>query len=408
MERYLVRSSSSSSLNSKRPAEVTAEEWRTPKRYASRNKENLQYDDSRNIQTHNKFEDLPLDTSENVNLQDATQAPKKSGHIPPILLDIKKEWTHESIRTIIGRYCNQYHLQYRSSNKVAIICYTPQAHQAVKDGLRNEDISFLTYTRKDEKSPKIVMRGLPAALEKELPNELSRIGFKEVKVTKLKSQKGYEQSYPPFLIQLPTGVDIIKFRKVKYILNCVVTMQKYKPNFSMGTQCFRCQDFGHSSKNCNMPPRCVKCAEPHSTAECTRKDRSEVPRCCNCEQDHPANYSKCSARIAYLERLHSKRNAERKIPAPIAIVPSKSALPKSASTAKTRSYAAATAFAPLIDNIGNINFPANVSPPINEDSAIKEMLDILSAIKSLKNQFLSCTSPIEKVMLVLSHLGQYV
>ncbi|KAJ2937585.1 hypothetical protein O0L34_g12983 [Tuta absoluta] len=159
--------------------------------------------------------------------------------------------------------------------------------------------------------PKVVIKGLPSYVEEELPLELQRMEFPGAKTTKIqiksKNAGGTASANPMFLVQLQAGTDIVKFRKIKYLCHCVISIEKYKPKKTLGTQCFRCQSFGHSSSNCNMPPRCVKCTETHPTADCPKKDRTEPAQCCNCQKDHPANYSKCTTRVEYLQKIQQKK-----------------------------------------------------------------------------------------------------
>ncbi|KAA5635076.1 hypothetical protein F3G63_34160, partial [Pseudomonas aeruginosa] len=35
-------------------------------------------------------------------------------------------------------------------------------------------------------------------------------------------------------------------------------------------QCYRCQLYGHSARNCHARPRCVKCLGDHATLDCSR------------------------------------------------------------------------------------------------------------------------------------------
>lgn len=44
----------------------------------------------------------------------------------------------------------------------------------------------------------------------------------------------------------------------------------------------------------------------------------------------------------------------------------------------------------------------------NSDPVINEMLNILSILKAIKVKFTSCTTMMDKVIIVLSHLGKYV
>lgn len=48
---------------------------------------------------------------------------------------------------------------------------------------------------------------------------------------------------------------------------------------------------GLRSNYCNKPPRCVKCAGKHSSTECTVE--IPYPKCCNCDEQHPASYRGC-------------------------------------------------------------------------------------------------------------------
>lgn len=412
MERYLLRSNSSGSLNSKRPATENVDGWRTPKRPAVA--KHAKFDSTRDIPTHNKFQELPVDgvakTAGNEFYLKAATKVKKTGHIPPIIVDMKTEWTHEDLKDKISEFSNQYHLQYRNGGKVAILCHTADGHRAVKDGLRRQDASFVTFTRKDEKVPKSVIRGLPAYVEQELPDELDKIGFTGASVKPLKSRKGLDNPCPPFLVQLPAGADITRFRQIRYLCNCVVSVSKFKPNRAYGTQCFRCQEFGHASHNCNKPPRCVKCVAPHATASCTKSDRTEPAQCCNCNEDHPANYSKCSVRLAYLDSIEKKKALERKpvlsmMATKATLVPPILQHPTLTSNQRLESWPTlGSRDKTSIKNQVTIDHPTADT----NDGTTKEMFEILLTLKNIKSKFAACTSWLDKVMLVLSHLGKYV
>ncbi|GFX39350.1 nucleic-acid-binding protein from transposon X-element [Trichonephila clavipes] len=60
------------------------------------------------------------------------------------------------------------------------------------------------------------------------------------------------------------------------------------------TQCYNCNLFNHSSKNCHIKTRCLKCGEPHKTGDCPIKDLIENPVCINCNKTgHLANSHRC-------------------------------------------------------------------------------------------------------------------
>lgn len=402
MDKYLSRSVSSSSLNSKRDREdETSEDWQQPKRTAIQkptfNKPVFA--------TSNRYSDLAVDQGSQISepLRSAIVTRKNPNRIPPIIVLLQEDWTHDKIQKVVVKYTNNFHIQYRGKNKVALQCYSSDTHQIIKEALRNENARFHTYTRKDEKMFKVVIRGLPAYFEDTLQGELDKIGFKDASVTKLSSPSKQTASCPPFLVQLPAGTDILKFRQIKYIGNCVVDIRKFKPNPSTGTQCFRCQGFGHSSRNCNLPARCVKCTEPHASQECPKKDRSLPARCCNCLEDHPANFSKCTERQKYLNRLKEKIDPRIKINV------------QETKPDRFNHNGKPQEVNPQPKTWASLVSSQQVKPPPPEnakspdsDNTTKEMLQILAIIKNLRGQFVECKSMLDKVVLILTHLGQYV
>ena len=58
------------------------------------------------------------------------------------------------------------------------------------------------------------------------------------------------------------------------------------------TQCFNCQSFGHSAKNCRSKQKCLICGESHSHKGCPNKE-ARKPKCANCKGPHVASYKGC-------------------------------------------------------------------------------------------------------------------
>ncbi|KAJ2937667.1 hypothetical protein O0L34_g17477 [Tuta absoluta] len=392
MERFLVRSISTDGLAAaaKRPREENQyQEWIHPKRPATSKARTL-LENAAHVRTQNRFAGL----ADNVKLDDKSSNTANVGHpktrVPPIFADIKEGWTHQVIIDFITGFTKTFHLQYRSQGKIAIHCHDIEGHKALVEGLRNDNVFFHTFTRKEERSPKVVIKGLPTTVTEDLPTELAELGFNNAKITVLKSSKpnAKNSSHPPILVQLAPGGDVTKFKQIRYLSSCVVQIQKYTPKIS-GTQCYRCQRFGHSSRNCNFPERCVKCTGQHATKDCPKKDRTTPAQCCNCDDNHPANFSKCKERVKYLQHLN-KKNEVNKLP------------PKMANyTGRSWAEVAHNVKTPLLDPPHHDEI--NIQDLLDETTT--EMLDILKTIRDLKREFSKCTTMADKVILILTYLA---
>ncbi|GFX42917.1 uncharacterized protein TNCV_5072811 [Trichonephila clavipes] len=76
----------------------------------------------------------------------------------------------------------------------------------------------------------------------------------------------------------PDSPDIFKLERCCY-LNVKIDTFNRRPG---PTQCYNCNLFNHSSQNCFIKTRCLKCGEPHKTGDCPITDKIENPTCINC------------------------------------------------------------------------------------------------------------------------------
>lgn len=406
MENYLIRTSSTGSLSSKRPADGDPEKWQSPKRTALAT---AAPKIKTSAPTSNRFDTLQPDQILDGNSRTTVSTKPKNSRIPPIVLSIKPDWTHRSIQELVSSYAKNFHLKYRANNKVAIYPYSATSHQAIKEGLLNK-ADFHTFTRKDEKTFKAVIRGLPSNVEEDLPEELASLGFPGCKVTKLRTPASSVQSSNAlFLVQFPTETDISKFKKTRFICSCVVEIEKFKPKHQHGTQCYRCQNFGHTSRNCNLAPRCIKCTGNHLSKDCSKKDRDELPECCNCKDQHAANYRLCPARQAYLNRTQNLRG--NKVQSQNTKKPLGPRIPSTNQFTWAQVASNSIGLAGSKSSINDFQPPQQHHPKfINQvpDPTVMEMLQILNVLRSIKSEFLECKSMLDKVILILSHLGHSV
>lgn len=115
-----------------------------------------------------------------------------------------------------------------------------------------------------------------------------------------------------FLITLKMNRSVKDIMSIKYILDQVISWEQPKASLKV-PQCYRCQQWGHLSKNCNRPVACLKCDKQHPRGECAlASGGNESPFCVNCKQlGHTSNYRGCSAYKQYIE-IKKKRIEEIK------------------------------------------------------------------------------------------------
>ncbi|GFR25850.1 nucleic-acid-binding protein from transposon X-element [Trichonephila clavata] len=165
---------------------------------------------------------------------------------------------------------------------------------------RMDSLSYLPSARVYALTPislcpqKIVIKGLPISTEVEdIKNELVTKGFRVEKVAQLtKSKTKFKLRI--FMVELkksPDSLDIFQLKTCCYLAIKVDNFNR-RPG---PTQFYNCNLFNHSSKNCHVKTRCLKCGQQHRTGECPIKDKIENPTCINCgEKGHLANSHRCA------------------------------------------------------------------------------------------------------------------
>ncbi|GFV51291.1 PRE_C2HC domain-containing protein [Trichonephila clavipes] len=150
------------------------------------------------------------------------------------------------------------------------------------------------YVIEHPKIIKAVIKGLPASTNiTDIESDLKEKGFAVEKIVQLR-KFATKSPLPLFMVQIKksnnNAQDIYKIKNVNYLTVEVVPFRR-RPGAS---QCFNCNYFNHSSKDCRMTPRCLKCGENHITKNCPITDRLKTLHCINCNEDgHMATSRQC-------------------------------------------------------------------------------------------------------------------
>ncbi|GIY03628.1 RNA-directed DNA polymerase from mobile element jockey [Caerostris darwini] len=170
---------------------------------------------------------------------------------------------------------------------------TEDNHTIITRYLDNNNIPYYIITPKGLRPIKCVIRGLPINTDLELiKTSLVEKNFNILNVFQLRKRDQERSPMPLFQIQVEATPEAENIWNLDSLLYTKIKIEKYNSTGTIG-QCHRCQLFGHSSINCRLPARCVKCAGPHLTGECTHTTKMENPICANCKGPHPASYRGC-------------------------------------------------------------------------------------------------------------------
>ncbi|GFS92115.1 putative RNA-directed DNA polymerase from transposon X-element [Trichonephila clavipes] len=167
----------------------------------------------------------------------------------------------------------------------------------------HRDITNLLVEKKEQyfalnptlnRPQKVVLKGLP--INTDIDDIEARFNFarlSEVEKVAQFTKTRTKVKLPIFMVELqrtPDSPDIFKIDTCCYLSIKVDTYNR-RPGVA---QCYNCNLFNHSSVNCHIQTRCLKCGEPHKTGDCFIKEKLENPTCINCNQKgHMANSHRC-------------------------------------------------------------------------------------------------------------------
>jgi len=271
----------------------------------------------------------------------------------------------------------------------------PTNFRLVQKILLENKTEFHTYSLPEERALKVVLKGIPLDISNdELKQELLDLNFN---VTYIRRFGTPDKPMPLCLVHIasnPTAKDIFLVTNLFYVQISVESFKTSGP-----AQCFFCQRFGHGSRNCGYPPRCVKCAGNHSASDC-QKTSDQTPTCCNCGGQHTANFRGCPQYAAQTlqTRIQTQTNAKPKahqttltnLPPPPPPPP-----PPSSNTAKT--YASAAS--------GSVSSPPLQSPStpqINLTLILNLLTNLLTAMSNNQDPKTMIESTIKTFLTILS------
>jgi hypothetical protein len=208
-------------------------------------------------------------------------------------------------------------LKISSRTRTQVTCNSASDKELLTKTLTDKAYQHFTFTERNKKDPMFILKGFPYTPCEELCAILKADSLEAKKVTFLHDFA----EYPIYIVHFEKNVNLGWLSNVRAVDHVIVSWERFDRRSKRLTQCFKCQRFGHTSSNCGMKFRCVKCREDHLPKECLRKRPAKgepdegKPACVNCGGEHPANSSTCEAYVKYSEVVNRRRNHNQRVAA---------------------------------------------------------------------------------------------
>ena len=185
---------------------------------------------------------------------------------------------------------NEFLKNQSTHDSLSISARTMPLYRKIIEILKNKGALYYTFTPKNLRPKTLVLKGIHGNFKEEILKEIKELNILNTEVIKV-SRFQFDKNQPEkshHLVQLSNNSklsDIFKITSLAY--QRVKWEHLKKPKLF---QCRRCQRVGHASNNCNLPYRCVKCAQNH---EINHADKAAL-KCANRgNTGHPASYKGC-------------------------------------------------------------------------------------------------------------------
>jgi hypothetical protein len=263
--------------NFKRPASPPS---RDPRKYVKQ---------ASSIQTDNRFGVLPVDVSGPSQMEAQHTETAVNKRPPPIFVDNIRSYPDFVNQLSIVSEGSQFKCK-SNLNNIAVYASSVELYRKLVHYFKSSGYDFHCFQLQEDRPHRLVIRGLHFSTPADtIKDELQQKGFQVRNVVNIISR--FKVPLPMFFVDLEPRSDFAELYKLDYLLHSVVKVEDVRRRFST-VQCTRCQSYNHSKSYCGHPPRCVKCAGPHLSSECTRP-RDAVPTCALCSKPHTANYRGC-------------------------------------------------------------------------------------------------------------------
>lgn len=233
--------------------------------------------------------------------------------LPPVILSNIKDFS--PVQNLMCSQNIKYEMKLLNNNQLSITVTSEDDYRTLTKAINTAKFEWHSYENKATRPCKVIVRGLhPTCKPEIIIEDLKQSGFNilgVVNLTKKKKENDKQtvEQLPLFMLTFDHSEDIKKIFSISHIVSIKVKIEAIRKPRNQIPQCKRCQRFEHTQAFCKREARCVKCGGTHLTIEC-KLDKKAPPKCCNCQEAHPANYRGCVVAKELQKRRAVKKKAE--------------------------------------------------------------------------------------------------
>lgn len=249
-----------------------------------------------------------------------TSSTEHVNKVPPIIITNK---SYDELYSLLKQNnINEFKLSIISIG-VRVHLNNLDTHKKLITDLQKSDTQFYTFDSQETKIVRVVVYGLPKISLDRIKDSLKENNAEPFDIKSMISNNDRNPNRGLYMLYYTKKSNQFEnFKQQKAICHVIFKWRYYVKSPDAVPQCHKCLKFGHGSKNCHQPTKCLFCAEDHQTENCEKfkkgdtadNDLLNLMKCSNCLSNHPANYKECPSKAEYIKIKNSIANKKSQTP----------------------------------------------------------------------------------------------
>ncbi|CAH2017735.1 unnamed protein product [Acanthoscelides obtectus] len=169
--------------------------------------------------------------------------------VPPISIEGTADWS--SLSRMMNSKGIQFSKARTAGNSVKVFTNTPADYRQLVALLESIKRPFFTYQLKEDRMDQRVIRGLPREMSvNDIKEDLVSQGIADAEVQQMTSRTT-KKPLPLFLVKTKMPEKLAEIQRLAML---TVSFERKKKS-SEPSQCYRCQRYGHTQRNCRLAER---------------------------------------------------------------------------------------------------------------------------------------------------------